>query len=71
MSIEIDGKPSRTPGEYHKAFIPLISECYVRSIRGYLVFGSDLDFRLQMLTFFRNVASTARNQNQRYSCRVA
>ena len=29
--------------------------------QGYLVFGFNFGFRLQMLTFFRNIASTARS----------
>ena len=35
--------------------------------QGYLVFGSDLDFRSQMLRFSRNIASTALNVPIAYS----
>ena len=33
----------------------------VKHEQGYLVFGSDLGFRSQMLRFSRNIASTARS----------
>ena len=34
---------------------------YIERTQGYLVFGSDLGFRSQMLRFSRNIASTARS----------
>ena len=33
--------------------------------QGDLVFGFDFGFRLQMLTFFRNIASTARSYRRK------
>ena len=35
-----------------------------RNNPGYLVFASDLSFRLQMLTFFRNVASMKKHPSK-------